>query len=299
MAKDQHSARRNPRDSGTRGYGARQNQSRTSSGSGSIMASAANHIARLMLVAVVVIVGYGGTLLYRQIDKPLTNVMIGGDFTFLQPTDLSALVARELDGGFLSVDLEHLTQMLRAHPWVAEVNVRREWPSILKVEVTEEVPIARWGEKGFLNRLGEELLIENNSHLSALPVLRADSGSSREMMEKYQLMAELLVPTGLKITELRRNHLGVWFIDTAPGVELVIGRDQVSDKIRRFNLVWGAGLNQQVKNIAAIDLRYPNGLAVSWRDTAVAARQQKSDDNRFDGKTDYNTRERALTPVQA
>ena len=88
---------------------------------------------------------------------------------------------------------------------------------MLKVEVTEEVPIARWGKKGFLNRLGEELIIENNSHLGALPVLRAETGSSREMMENYQLMAELLVPTGLKIAELQRDSLGVWYLDTAPG----------------------------------------------------------------------------------
>ena len=54
-------------------------------------------------------------------------------------------------------------------------------------------------------------------------------------MENYQLMAELLIPTGLKIAELKRDSLGVWFIDTATGMRLVIGRDQVSEKIRRFS----------------------------------------------------------------
>lgn len=239
----------------------------------SLLATAGSHIARMMLVAVLALIGYGGSLLYKQIDKPLTNVMIGGDFTYLQPAELTKMVAGEVDGGFLSIDLASLRQVLRAHPWVRDVTVSREWPSMLKVEVTEEVPIARWGQKGFLNRLGEELIIENNSHLSALPVLRADTGSSREMMENYQLMAELLVPTGLKIAELQRDNLGVWYLDTAPGLRMVIGRDQVSEKIRRFNLVWAAGLNKYVKNIAAVDLRYPNGLAVAWRETALAVQE--------------------------
>ena len=193
------------------------------------------------------------------------------------------MVAGEVDGGFLSVDLARLRQVLRAHPWVREATVSREWPSMLKVEVTEEVPIARWGKKGFLNRLGEELIIENNSHLGALPVLRAETGSSREMMENYQLMAELLVPTGLKIAELQRDNLGVWYLDTAPGLRMVIGRDQISEKIRRFNLVWAAGLNKYVQNIAAVDLRYPNGLAVAWRETALAvqtdSKQKNANDN--------------------
>jgi len=84
-------------------------------------------------------------------------------------------------------------------------------------------------------------------------------------------MAELLIPTGLKIAQLKRDSLGVWFIDTATGLRLVIGRDQVSEKIRRFTTVWAAGLNQQLKHIKTIDLRYPNGLAVAWKDDASAA----------------------------
>jgi cell division protein FtsQ len=240
-----------------------------------VLTSAFSSLSTVLLFAVLSLVTYGAGLLYKQIDKPLTNVMIGGNFTFLETAELSKLVVKEIDGGFLSIDLSRLSDVLREHPWVDEVSVRREWPSILKVEVIEEVPIARWGEKGFLNRLGEELLIESNSHLGALPVLRADFGSSRDMMENYQLMAELLIPTGLKIAELKRDSLGVWFIDTATGVQLVIGRDQVSEKIRRFTTVWAAGLSQQLKHIKTIDLRYPNGLAVAWKDGALAGAWQE------------------------
>jgi cell division protein FtsQ len=240
-----------------------------------VLTSAFSSLSTVLLFAVLALVIYGAGLLYKQIDKPLTNVMSGGNFTFLETAELSELVVKEIDGGFLSIDLSRLSDVLREHPWVDEVSVRREWPSILKVEVIEEVPIARWGEKGFLNRLGEELLIENNSHLGALPVLRADFGSSRDMMENYQLMAELLIPTGLKIAELKRDSLGVWFIDTATGVRLVIGRDQVSEKIRRFTTVWAAGLSQQLKHIKTIDLRYPNGLAVAWKDGALAGAWQE------------------------
>ena len=60
---------------------------------------------------------------------------------------------------------------------------------------------------------------------------------------------------------------------------MVIGRDQISEKIRRFNLVWAAGLNKYVKNIAAVDLRYPNGLAVAWRETALAVQTDSKQKN--------------------
>ena len=130
----------------------------------------------------------------------------------------------------------------------------------------EEVPIARWGNEGFLNRLGEELTIADNSKLKALPVLRAKYGTSREMMQAYQSMAELMLPTGLKLIEIQRDSLGAWRVDTADDIRLVLGRDQIAEKIRRFVLVWKSGLNQQLDSIKTIDLRYPNGLAVGWKD---------------------------------
>jgi cell division protein FtsQ len=49
-------------------------------------------------------------------------------------------------------------------------------------------------------------------------------------------------------------------------VRIVLGRDQIVEKIRRLVVVWRSGLDIQLNNIAIIDLRYPNGLAVSWRD---------------------------------
>jgi cell division protein FtsQ len=79
---------------------------------------------------------------------------------------------------------------------------------------------------------------------------------------------------------------------------MVIGRDQISEKIRRFNLVWAAGLNKYVKNIAAVDLRYPNGLAVAWRETALALQQNS---NRQDSEkvTHNDTQNENTAPVQA
>ena len=147
------------------------------------------NLSRLLIVVMFVVVIYGGNRVYQQIDKPLTQIMIGGDFIYLQRQDLMGLVNNQIDGGFLSVNLTSLSGVLEDHPWVNQVSIRRHWPSTLKVEVLEEVPIARWGNEGFLNRLGEELTIADNSKLKALPVLRAKYGTSREM--KYSAIVSV------------------------------------------------------------------------------------------------------------
>jgi cell division protein FtsQ len=139
--------------------------------------------------------------------------------------------------------------------------------------VIEEVPIARWGEAGFLNRLGEQLDIVDNSALESLPVLRTQFGSSQEMMESYQMLAALLQPTGLKLVELQRDNLGVWRVETARGIKLVLGRDQLGDKLKRLALAWNSGLQNELDNIKTIDLRYPNGLAVAWKDGSLIGAQ--------------------------
>jgi cell division protein FtsQ len=51
---------------------------------------------------------------------------------------------------------------------------------------------------------------------------------------------------------------------------LVLGRDEIAEKIRRLVIVWQSGLSLQSDSIETIDLRYPNGLAVSWKESALA-----------------------------
>ena len=230
----------------------------------------AEKFLRLLMVTVFVAAIFGADFIYKQIDTPLSKIMVGGNFNHLEEQELAELVNMEIDGGFLSMNLNQLRQELQSHPWIHQVSVRREWPSTLKVEVIEEVPIARWGKKGFLNRLGDQLSLPENSNLKSLPVLEADFGSSQDMIAQYLLLAELLAPTDLKLTELQRDAVGAWQIETAAGVRIVLGRDQIIEKIRRLIVVWGSGLDVQLNNIGTIDLRYPNGLAVSWRDQDIA-----------------------------
>ena len=68
------------------------------------------NLSRLVMLALFVTVLYGGKLVFDQLDRPLTQVMVGGDFNYMQPEDLAQLVSAEIDGGFLRVDLNHLRQ---------------------------------------------------------------------------------------------------------------------------------------------------------------------------------------------
>ena len=240
------------------------------------------HFSRLLMVLLICLLAYGVYFTVQAVDRPLTRVTISGDFKNLDHGDLRVLVNQAISGGFLSVDLKNLKVVLQQHPWVSEVSVRRQWPSQLDINVSEEVPIARWRDDSFLNRLGQPLNIVDNSKLQNLPLLTAQFGDSTQVMEQYQRLSKLLLPTGLKLSELQLDSLGAWQAETFKGIRLNIGRDQVGEKIRRLVKVWQSGLNVQSDSIQTIDLRYPNGLAVAWRNNALGANLNYSTDEAID-----------------
>lgn len=238
-----------------------------------------DNMSKIITLLLFVSIAYGVNLAIQHLDKPITKVSIEGEFKYLDHQQLVSLVNSQINGGFITIDLQAMQTIIHQHPWVAEVSVQRQWPSYLQINVIEEVPIARWGEDAFLNRLGDKLIIKDNSHLAKLPLMTAEFGSSSDVMKQYQRLSDLLLPTGLKLSKLKLDHLGAWQVETTSGIQLILGRNKLGEKIRRLVLVWESDLSRQSNKIKAIDLRYPNGLAVSWkaRKSVVARLNDKSD----------------------
>jgi cell division protein FtsQ len=51
----------------------------------------------------------------------------------------------------------------------------------------------------------------------------------------------------------------------------LLGRDNLIPKMRRFIAIYDKTLKDQITNIARVDLRYANGLAVGWREPLAPA----------------------------
>ena len=233
-----------------------------------------DNMSKIITLLLFCSIAYGANLTIQHLDRPITKVSIEGDFKYLITQQLVGLVNGQINGGFITIDLQALQNVLHQHPWVAEVSIQRQWPTYLRINVTEEVPIARWGNDAFLNRLGDKLIIQDNSQLENLPLMTAEFGSSSEVMKQYQRLSDLLLPTGLKLSKLKLDRLGAWHVETSNGIQLILGRNKVGEKIRRLVLVWETDLGQQSSMIKTIDLRYPNGLAVSWKDRKSLAESQ-------------------------
>lgn len=210
-------------------------------------------------------IGAGLYLAYQWLDRPIEIIRVKGKLAHLRPGELEAMVEPLIVGGIISLDLGKINQALQQHVWIKRANVSRQWANGLLIEVEEETPVARWRKQGFLNSTGEFLDIDDNSGLEGLTLLDGPDGEAFAVMQRYQEVAELLATRNLQVTVMRTDEAGNWQVDLANGVQLIMGRGQLIDKVHRFLRVWDAKLEPQLEKVASVDLRYGNGMAVTWR----------------------------------
>lgn len=224
------------------------------------------------VIAVTLVVGLlaGGWKLLDYVGSvPVSRVAVSGA---LLHTDRNLLVERVRphlhDKGFMTVDLDAIRADLKQLPWVADASLQRRWPDQLIIEVTEQEAIARWGKDGLLNRRGEVFRPQPLGDVSQLPLLYGPDNLSSEVVERYAQMRELLNEQKILLADLGSDERGSWSATLQNGVVLRLGTGDILKKMRSFSRVYESELSAQMDRIAYIDLRYGNGLAVGWKESA-------------------------------
>ncbi|BFM17310.1 cell division protein FtsQ/DivIB [Maricurvus nonylphenolicus] len=197
--------------------------------------------------------------------KPVAHVSIEGEFTFIDREQVAGLVYEALDSSFVRLDLRKIQQHLQQQAWIDYAAVSRRWPDSLEVRIKEHQPIARWGALGVLNQRGEVILLSDSSELNGLPVLTGPDASSQKVMEQYQVLSQLLRKYGLEVKGLQADATLAWTLTLDNDLPIVIGRDQVMEKVGRFLVVYQQQLKQRLGEIERIDVRYSNGVAIGWK----------------------------------
>ena len=206
-----------------------------------------------------------GLVTYDNFNQSIDRVVINGEFNYLSERDVIDLIDENVQTGFLTLNLPDLNRKIVEQDWIRSSSIRRSWPATLIVNIEEEIPVARWGERQLLNNVGDYIDVINKDSVSHLPVIFSQAGDTKEIIKIYQLISELLGPVGLRIDEVESDNAGSWTLTVLSDIKIILGRDQLVEKLQRLQSVWMAELSSQEKNINAIDLRYPNGLAVKWK----------------------------------
>lgn len=227
-------------------------------------------VAVLALVAIVVgLISVAG----RVLNVPVSRVVVNGEFQQVDKESISKQITPFLQAGFLKLDLNGIRQQLRQQPWIFDVKISRRWPNEVTILVEEQTPIARWGSNGFLNYRGELFVPEtvNTKFMNAasFPALDGPQGASKNVMNHYRELSDMLSQHGLALVELRLNERGAWYARLENGTSMRLGEGEVMEKMRRFLSAYRYVLASKFDQVSAVDMRYSGGFAVSWKDKPV------------------------------
>lgn len=221
----------------------------------------------------------GGAGLLAWFARPLlagprlTVLTVTGHLHHVDATAVRAAVLPAIGTGFFSTRVEDVSAAVAQVPWVAEAEVRREWPHSLHVDIVEESPVARWNGDGLMDARGRVFVHDADPVYSALPLLSGRSGSEQDVLAQYDTLAGLVAPRGLQITALTVDARGAATVLLSDGIEVRLGREDAEARLARFSAIALPALGAKLATVAYVDMRYTNGFAVGWKTPGERAKQ--------------------------
>ena len=166
--------------------------------------------------------------------------------------------------------LEDAKQAVEKLPWVERAEVRKRWPDVLEVRITEHKPFARWGEDKLLSEHGRLFPMPKELSGLDLPQLGGPESQVQEVTALYNESRQLFAPMGLDVTTLVMDARGSWSLLLGNGTQVVIGRTDARPRLGRFARMLPQLLAAQAQPLVRADLRYTNGFALSWGEAPKA-----------------------------
>ena len=209
------------------------------------------------------------------INRPISKVRIENQWQHIREEEVSWLLAEFMGAGFFNFDMDGVKRILEKHSWVQHATIKKLWPESISLHITEEVAIAQWGHSQLLNQNGETFKPIGIESLNALPLLNGPEESQLRVMEQYQAISQLLLPSALRLTGLTLTLRGSWELVLNEELTVAAGRTDVFEKLQRFVEFYAGQPATRTVGYRSIDLRYDNGIAIksaSDKITGVAVR---------------------------
>jgi len=236
-------------------------------------------LVALVCITLIIVLVSGWHTIIGWIDHPVSRVTLSGEFENLNEQSVRQHLAPYIGVGFLNTDLRALKQHIEQMAWVKRATVKRVWPGEFDVQIEEQQPVSYWNETGLLNAQGELFTPPNmDKHLS-LPALRSKAhASEQERLEMLNLLVYIqneLAVFKLQIVQMEQGLRGDWVLRLDNGIKVILGRiDLASNELRSLDnklervgklLMKDAVIN--IETVLSLDTRYPNGIAVEWKET--------------------------------
>ena len=221
----------------------------------------------LLLSVTLILVAIFAIFVQRNINHilPISQVSISGNFQYVNKQGFNRAIRGVTQGSILNIDVVAIQDAGEALPWVAHVQVKKVWPDSLHLLVTEQVAVARWGEDSLINVDGDIFTPSKETLLTDLPMLAGTEDNHRLVIKQYLRLTSKLQGEDLAISRLVIDDRRAWNMTLDNGIKVVFGRLDSERRFARFIKVYQHVLKTYQHQISAVDMRYPNGVSVVWK----------------------------------
>ena len=226
-------------------------------------------LRKIWVVLIILVLGVGVYAATKSSFLSIKDIEVIGTGIRVSETEVLQVAGIKEDSSMVGLNVEEIDERVTAIPWVAQVDVKRNWPDSVRITLEERIAsviaIIPSGERFLLDRSGVVLEETRESDL-ALPIIRVDSvgvlgaqitgitpllRAAEEVTPDLQAWILALVPTGGGV---RAELVG--------GVvaELGIGGTDFRDEMRSLATVL---TRVQLSCIEQIDVSIPQNPVVT------------------------------------
>ena len=206
---------------------------------------------------------------YSKEHMPVRYVRVEGFFQYLKKEEIKKILMPHVAKDFVSVDMKAIQSTIVSLPWISKAEVKRIWPDAIDIKIYEQKPVARWGEESLLNEQGDIFTPKNITEFTSLPLMQGPAGYEHRLLRVMKNLKAVLIEQSLELEELTVNDRRSWKMVLKNGVRLQLGRISPLKKIERFLKTLALLGEERTKAISLVDMRYPNGFAVTWKSAAT------------------------------
>ena len=222
-----------------------------------LLRNAAN--ALMVFSALAVLYGTAYYVVHLPGLFPLHSVRLRAAPQQIAAQEVLQVVRNEVQGNFFTVDIERLRMSLEKLPWVRSVNIRREFPGRLSVQLEEHQVLARWNNSALVNRQGEVFSANTEREL---PSFIGREGEAKEVAQQYAEFGQQLAELNLQVMQIAQSPRHAWQLHLSNGMVLELGSDEMQQRLAKFVAVYPYSLAAMQATVKYVDLRYRNGFAV-------------------------------------
>jgi cell division protein FtsQ len=195
---------------------------------------------------------------------PINTIKVAASYEHVSHKELETVLAKYLSASFFSLPVSRLQDELSSINWIDSAYVERVWPDSLKIKLVEKTPVAIWGD--FLMTVDGKLFSPGADPVELkVPKLKGPSSQQLEVLQVYEKLSKILSAYQLNASGLQMRDNQTWILILSNGVKIYLGRKELETRLQRFCKAYPAIFAEKAEQLASVDLRYPRGMAVQWK----------------------------------